>query len=181
MRIAVLELEFLQQQSRLREGFDHGFISGPDRLTTHQWRFVVELAVIAHRVIHQELIFIAHDIVVQAMARRGMHQTRTRFERDVIAADQRHFTCIEWMLEPSTFEYSTFHTAQHFPSLKAVALHAAFHQIARENQRAFGSLHKVVIKIWMYAYGLIRRQRPRRGGPNHSVGIRTQAGYAGLF
>ncbi len=48
-----------------------------------------ELAVVADRIVGRQIVFLADEIIVQAVRRRGMHQAGTRFERDMLAADDQ--------------------------------------------------------------------------------------------
>src|SRR3989338_281609 len=63
-----------------------------------------ELAVVADRVIGWQMIFLADEVIVQTVRRRGMHSPCTSINSYMIAYDHRYISVIKWVLEHNVLQ-----------------------------------------------------------------------------
>ena len=161
---------------------DHHIVGLPHEQATDQRRAGDELAVVADRVVGRQIVFLADKVVVQAVRRRGMHQPGTRFQRDMLAADDRHGALMERVLQRQHFQCCTFAMPNRFAA-QLITLQATFHQLRNQQQITFAGLDQAVLMLGMHAHRLIGGQRPRRGGPDHRIyaGIARQRHAERLF
>jgi hypothetical protein len=154
----------------LRRRVDHVSVGVEHTLTREQRRRGQKASVSAHRVLHLEPVAAADDVVVQAVARRGVHGARARIERDVIAQDHRNAASVERMLQLELLEHGPFGLGEHGPTGNAESLHQGFDAFGREHQPLAAvvqvELDQRIIELRMHRHRLIRRQRPRGGGPD---------------
>ena len=109
VRVAVLDFLGFEQSTATVEFLQHQRIGFPDRLAGQlahrQGRGVAEeTAIIPHRIIDRQAVFLADREVVRAMRRRGVHQAGTGFGRDVGAADDGHVAVLERVPEQDLVE-----------------------------------------------------------------------------
>lgn len=93
-----------------------------------------------------------------------MHRPRTGIQRDVIAEDRRNVEVHKRMGKAQQLQLRAFYGAEDGIVSRAKALHHAFHQVFRQNQRLTVNLYQRVIKIRRQRDRAVRRQRPRGGG-----------------
>ncbi len=80
------------------ERLDHAVVRLEHVLTFKQRRALDIFSVATDRVIHLEVITLPDHIVILTVTGCGMHGAGTRFQGDVLAADDRHFAIVEGML-----------------------------------------------------------------------------------
>ena len=104
-------------------------------------------AIRADRIGGFDAIFLADDIVIRAVARRRVYRTGTGFQRHVIAQHHQRLNRQERMLEFLQLQRRAFAFAQHTPFADARALHHAFDQIFRQDQRTTIDLQQLIVKF----------------------------------
>ncbi len=96
-----------------------------------------------------------------------MHSTGTRIQRHMLAEDSWNVEVQERVLEAQQFKRIAFHSAQHGEIGDTGAFHHAVDQIFRQNQRLAVNLYQRILDIRMQRDSAVRRQGPRRGGPDN--------------
>ena len=91
----------------------HDVVGAPDEYARQRHiahgRYAGEkLAVVAHRIVGGQAVFLTDKIVVQSVCRGGMHQPCTGICRDMLAANQRHDAILEWVLQGQHIQCRTF-------------------------------------------------------------------------
>ena len=94
----------LEQAAVLAQHLDDVRIGVEYLFSRKQRRCGQESAVAAHRIVDLQTIAAADDIVIQTMARRGVHGARAGIERHVLAQDHRHLPIVEGMLQQQMLE-----------------------------------------------------------------------------
>ena len=134
-------------------------------------RALAEAAVAHHRVVHRQAVLRADDEVFLAMRGRGVHGAGAGLERHVIADDHRHVLLEERMLELQVLELLAGELRQHLALAQAIARQAGVEQFVGQHQhfRVPVARHpdRHVFDVRPQRHGLVGRQRPGRGGPDH--------------
>ena len=107
-----------------------------------------------------------------------MYRTGTRVQRDVIAQDRRDVEIEERMLKAHQLQLGAVHHRQDGVISNAGALHHAFDQVFRQDQRLIVNLHQRIVKRRGEGDGAVRRQGPRGGGPDNQRNRAVNVGHA---
>ena len=124
-------------------------------------------AVRANRVSGFQAVFLTDHIVVRAVARRGVNGTGTGIQGNVIAEDCRNVEAHKRMGKAQQLKLRTFYRAENGVIGHADTLHYAFNQIFRQNHGLTVDLHQRIVEIRCNRDCAVRRQSPRRSGPDH--------------
>ncbi len=164
----------LQQPAVLPQHFDDVRIGVEHLLPGEQRRRGQKAAIPADRVFDLQVVTATHDIVIQTVPRCRVHRARAGIERDVIAQDHRHFAIIKRMLEFEIFERLALRLGNDGPLGDPQRVHDGFDEFIGQQQPlttfAQVEFHQRVIELRMHGDRTIRRQRPRRRGPNGKRG-----------
>ena len=94
----------LQQAAIVVQHLDHMRVGVEHLLARKQRRRGQESAIAAHRIVDLQSVAAAHDVVIQAMARGGVHGARAGIQSHMIAQDHRHLPIVEGMLQQHVLE-----------------------------------------------------------------------------
>ncbi len=171
MRVAVIQTCRSHQHAVGRQGFNHRLVGIPDTHAGEQLDPAVELAVVTDRIIDRQVVAHADRIILQTMRGRRMHETGTGVRGDMVAANDRHLTRIERMLQCQMLERRPLATRQCQRLLLTVTAKRRLCQRMGQNQQATTGLNQIVIKLRMHTDRLVGRQCPRRRSPDHGIGV----------
>ena len=108
--------------------------------------------------------------VIDTVVRRSMHGASTGIRSHMITEDDRHFAIDEGVFERLLVECLAQRGRQHFVVAAAVTRHDPLDHIFGDNNKLASApevaAHERIVQLCIEANRLIRRQRPRRCGPN---------------
>ncbi len=121
--------------------------------------FGVNAAIIDGRVDFQ-VVFLAGDEVVRAVAGSGVHDAATLIEGNVIGEDAGNFDGQEWVLKFQAFELTAFKGGKHIGLLDfAIGLQRG-DAIGGEQQLPFFGLHDYIFEVGMEGQCSVVRNGP---------------------
>ena len=138
MRIAMFDFGVGQQAAVFLQPFGNHGVGFPHSKAGHARHIAAVAAFAVYRIIQFDAVFQAHEIIVQAVRRRGVHQARACFGGNVVAVEHRNIALEERMLEMQVFQLGAAGFGQHGAVFKAVAFERFFGQIFGQHQFAFG-------------------------------------------
>ena len=165
-----------EQAATRRERLHDRLVRLEDLLPLEQRRALEEPSIGPHRVVDRQPVAAPDDIVLHAVARRGVDRARARVGRHVVAEDDRHDPVVERVLQPQPLERATARMAQvaHVPqpgSLRqGLEQRRGDHQVLTPAARV--GLDEHIVQLGVHADRLVRRQRPGCRGPDHDRGVR---------
>src|SRR3990167_3430443 len=178
VHIAVLDGFVLEQRADLFQFGDDGRVGLPDKLAAKEWQVTDIYAVALHRA---EDVVIAHAVafagteVILTIGRRRVHHTSTSTQLNVVSQIDRGKALIERMTEADQLQRRAWRGGDHL-ALQAITGQAAFHQLFGQQQQALAGIDQRIGKFRVDVKGLVGRNGPRRGGPDHDGSRLRQAG-----
>ena len=158
----------VQQRAFFTQQFNNQVVRFEDvnavqpRISSRQIR-----AVRANRVSDFQTVFLADGVVVRTVAACGMHRAGAGIQGHVIAQNGWHVEAHKRMSKAHQLQLGAFYAAENGVIRNADALHYACDEVFRQNQRLTVDLHQRVVKLRRQGDRTVRRQGPRRRGPDH--------------
>ena len=159
----------MQQVATVTQRIDDHRIGLAHMFAGHQRRALHEDTVASHRIGGFQAVALTDDIVVGAMAGRGMDDAGAGIQRDVLATDHRHGAIGKGVLRPHALQCGTGDTPACLALDPRPLQHAAGEFGRHHNGAPFTQAQPHVVQFRMDGQGLVGRQGPGRGRPDDEV------------
>ncbi len=174
MRIAVRKFLFAEQRPAIAQQRNNDGIRLEDCFAFVLRQTFQIAAVAVNRRVRLNAIFLPGLKVLDAVARRGVHDAGALIERDVIGQHRGHSQIQKRMPEFQLRQIFPLPRPAHAPCFELQRIERRADQIRREQQRSGGSFGHDVIVVRMKRERAIVRQRPGSGRPDHGAHARAE-------
>ena len=147
MRITVQYGLLMHQFALAFQHFQDMGVGVKHMLTGKEFRIGQEYTVGADRIINRQAVFQADDIIVLAVAGRGMYGAGTGFRSDMVAEYDRYLPVLKRMLQQLEFPSRSFAVAYDMVILDTVAQHGILKQGFGNDQALCWALHHHIFQI----------------------------------
>ena len=168
MRIAVHERIRMEQVPGRPQVIDDFVVRLPDVHPAQPiGHGIVVAPVCAHRAVDIQPLAHGGELVLGAVAGRGVDQTRAIFKRHVISMHDGAGAIAERMAIAQADQRRPLHFGEDFNQVALGLLGDPVHKVSRDHREAAIDLHQSVSEPLVDGDGQVGRERPRRGGPDH--------------
>ncbi|MNM92966.1 hypothetical protein D3C81_1053220 [compost metagenome] len=162
----------VHQRTDFAQLLDDGRVGLPDELAAEEWQRLDVHTVALHRgedVVVDHAVALAGDEVVFTVGWRGVHHAGTGAQLDVVSQVHRRQAVVERVTEVDQFQRRTLGGGND-RTFQVVALQARLDQLFSQHQQALAGVDQGVLEFRVDIQGLVGRDGPRGGGPDHDGG-----------
>ncbi len=178
VRVRVRQLLHAQQRARFLQKLDHDGVAFPHRLADQVVRQVSRRAFRAeesarriHRTKRRDAVLLPDGVVFLSVSGRGVHRPGALFQRHVVGQDAHRIALEKRMAEHRAFDPRALKRRDRLVVAPAQFFRRHLHQVRRHQVHRARHVHRRVLVARIVGDRHVRRDGPRRGGPDQPVDV----------